>query len=93
MIDQVLSDQALALSTDIRVVATQGAMRAAADVSDSYDRQFLAGRKSWLDVMNAARELSQNETQLADLLSTQLTATWRLAIYTSGVAAVIEKPQ
>ena len=68
-------------------------MRAAADVSDSYDRQFLAGRKSWLDVMNAARELSQNETQLADLLSTQLTATWRLAIYTSGVAAVIEKPK
>jgi len=93
VIDQVLSDQALALSTDIRVVAIQAAIRAAADVSDSYDRQFLAGRKSWLDVMNAARELSQNETQLADLLATQLMATWRLAIYTSGVAAVIEKTQ
>ena len=89
--EQVLSDHALALSAQGRVAAIRASLRAAADVSESYDRQFLAGRKSWLDVMNAARELAQTETQLADLRSTQVVVTWRLAIYTRGVAAVIEK--
>jgi adhesin transport system outer membrane protein len=30
---------------------------AAADLQASYQRQFVAGRRSWLDVLNAAREL------------------------------------
>ena len=30
---------------------------AAADLQASYQRQFVAGRRSWLDVMNAAREV------------------------------------
>jgi adhesin transport system outer membrane protein len=30
---------------------------AAADLQGSYQRQFVAGRRSWLDVMNAAREV------------------------------------
>jgi adhesin transport system outer membrane protein len=57
-------------------------------VSGSYERQFLAGRKSWLDVMNAARELAQTETQLADLVSTQVLVTWRLVLNTGGVDAI-----
>ena len=89
--EQVLSDHALALSSHSRVASIKASLRAATEVSESYDRQFLAGRKSWLDVMNAARELAQTETQLADLRSTQVVVTWRLDIYTRGVAAVIEK--
>lgn len=30
-------------------------------IHESYVRQFIAGRKSWLDVMSAMREVSQNE--------------------------------
>ena len=89
--EQVLSDHMLAVSMVRRIAAIEASLRAAADVSESYDRQFLAGRKSWLDVMNAARELAQTETQLADLRSTQLVVSWRLAIYTRGVAAVTQK--
>jgi adhesin transport system outer membrane protein len=59
-------------------------------VSESYDRQFLAGRKTWLDVMNAARELAQTETLIADLLSTQVVASWRLSFYTRGIEAVTQ---
>jgi adhesin transport system outer membrane protein len=66
-------------------------LQAAGEVSTSYDRQFLAGRKSWLDVMNAARELAQTATQLAEVQATQVVATWRLVIYTSGVGAVTGK--
>ena len=86
--EQVLSDYALALSVASRMTSIHASLKAAEDVSASYDRQFLAGRKSWLDVMNAARELAQTETQLADLQSTQLVVTWRLAAYTRGIDAV-----
>ena len=89
--EQVLSDYAQAVSTASRTVSIQLSLKAAADVSTSYDRQFLAGRKSWLDVMNAARELAQTETQLADLQSTQVVVTWRLAAYTRGIDAVSEE--
>ncbi len=85
--EQVLADHALALSSQARLEALQGALKAATQVSESYDRQFLAGRKTWLDVMNAARELAQTEVQLADLAVSQVLATWRLAIY-GGVLAV-----
>ena len=89
--EQVLADYALAVSTVSRLASIKASLKAAADVSTSYDRQFLAGRKSWLDVMNAARELAQTETQLADLQSTQVVVTWRLAAYTRGIDAVSEK--
>jgi len=89
--EQVLSDYAQAVATVSRLASIQTSLKAAADVSTSYDRQFLAGRKSWLDVMNAARELAQTETQLADLQSTQVVVTWRLAAYTRGIDAVSEE--
>ena len=41
----------------------------AAEIIASYQRQFIAGRRSWLDVMNAVREaasarLSENEARV-----------------------------
>ncbi len=88
--EQVLSDHALAISIASRIAAISASLKAAEDVSSSYDRQFLAGRKSWLDVMNAARELAQIETQLADLQSTQVVVSWRLGAYTRGIDAVAQ---
>jgi adhesin transport system outer membrane protein len=58
-------------------------------VSDSYDRQFLAGRKTWLDVMNAARERIQTQIQIADSQATELVTSWRLLINTQGLAVAI----
>lgn len=81
--EQVLADYALATASAARLQALQASLDAAGDVARSYDRQFLAGRKSWLDVMNAARELAQTEAQIADIRSAQLVTTWRLAILTN----------
>jgi adhesin transport system outer membrane protein len=78
--EQVMTDFALATESEARLQALQASLAAADDVAKSYDRQFLAGRKSWLDVMNAARELAQTEAQVADIRSAQVVATWRLAI-------------
>jgi adhesin transport system outer membrane protein len=36
-------------------------------VMESYVRQFQAGRKSWLDLLNAAREMAQNQYALAEV--------------------------
>jgi adhesin transport system outer membrane protein len=88
--EQVLADHALAQSANVRLLAVQASLRSAQGVADSYDRQFLAGRKSWLDVMNAARELAQTETLIADLLSTQVVVSWRLHFYTHGTEAVTQ---
>lgn len=88
--EQVLTDQALALSSARRLQAVQAALNANVDVSASYDRQFLAGRKTWIDVMNAARELTQTEMQLADLQASLVAVSWRLAIYTRGIASLID---
>jgi adhesin transport system outer membrane protein len=87
--EQVFADYTLSASSQGRMVALQAALKAAVEVSQSYDRQFLAGRKTWLDVMNATRELAQIEVQLADIESTRVIATWRLAIYSQGLNAVL----
>ena len=88
--EQVLTDYAQALAAKSRLQSLQASLDAAAEVSASYDRQFLAGRKSWLDVLNAARELAQIAAQMADLQAAQVVVTWRLVAYTRGVQVLSE---
>ena len=53
-------------------------------VASSYDRQFLVGRKSWLDLMNAVREQAQTKVQLADAEGSLVGASRRLMVYIDG---------
>ena len=46
-------------------------------VRKSYYRQFLAGRKSWQEVMNSIREVSQLESQLAGVYGETILVNWR----------------
>ncbi len=55
-------------------------------ISDSYDRQYLAGRKSWLDLMNAVRERSQTMLALADAEASALLSSQKLQILIKGVS-------
>lgn len=50
-----------------RLKALENSALGAQKVLDSYQRQFQAGRKSWLDLLNAARELSQTQHQLSEI--------------------------
>jgi adhesin transport system outer membrane protein len=61
----------------------EGALQASQSVLESFERQFNAGRKSWLDLMTIAKDVAQNETQLAELRGSQLQTSWRLQILTS----------
>jgi adhesin transport system outer membrane protein len=82
--EQVLADHAQALSFQDRAKYLKSSLSAAQEVFESFERQFPAGRKSWLDLMTAARELAQSEVMMADLISQQLLITWRLALVTQS---------
>jgi outer membrane protein, adhesin transport system len=47
-------------------------------VLESYERQFVGGRKSWLDVLNSLRELTQLEISLAESRAVAAAAYYRL---------------
>lgn len=49
-----------------------------AEVTESYSRQYTAGRKSWIDVLNAVREATLSELAAEDARSQMLAASLRL---------------
>jgi adhesin transport system outer membrane protein len=54
-------------------------------VSESYDRLFLVGKKSWLDLMNAVRERKDTQVSLAEVQSQVLVTSRRLRLYSQGL--------
>lgn len=97
--EQVRSDYMQWVNSVRRTAFLAAAFAASEDVAESWSRQFLSGRKSWQEVMNAAREQAHNEAQLADVRAMAVVAAKRLVIYTEGVdglltlAALKEKKQ
>lgn len=49
-------------------------------VVDSYRRQFIAGRKTWLEVLNAVREKTSYEQQLLQVRSQMIGAFYKLQV-------------
>jgi adhesin transport system outer membrane protein len=58
------------------------------EISASYDRQFLVGKKSWLDLLNAVRERAQTNSLLADVEGSLVGASHRIKIYVYGTASI-----
>lgn len=56
-------------------------LKAATEVLASYDRLFIAGKRNWLDVLNAARELMQVENTLADVEALLAASYYRLRLH------------
>ncbi len=89
--DQIVSDYTMMLSYKARIAALESSLFTSKRVFESYSRQFLAGRKQWLDIMNAARDLINVEVKLADALSSRMVVTWRLEIMTHGPLSILKK--
>lgn len=83
--EQVAAEMAQAQSFTLRLRALDGALVSARTVFESFGRQFNAGRKSWLDLMTAARELATAEVQMAELSGAELLTAWRLQLLTQGL--------
>lgn len=51
-----------------------------AEVFESYTRQYTTGRKTWIDVLNAVREVTQADFQMADAQAQVVAAALRLRL-------------
>lgn len=63
-----------------RETSLVAAVAGAQIVVSSYQRQFIAGRKSWLEVLNAVRELSDYQVQLVQTRATLLESFYSLQV-------------
>lgn len=66
----------------VRAEVSQRARETAGNVSESYVRQFIAGRRSWLDVMNSLREYLTAQSSLLQAQVTAMSTSVRLNIRT-----------
>jgi adhesin transport system outer membrane protein len=80
--EKVAADYEEHLSSVERRRQILSTIEASAEVLSSYDRLFVAGKRSWLDVINAAREVIQARTALADIEAQRLAARARLRLHT-----------
>jgi outer membrane protein, adhesin transport system len=72
---------------DMEMARTQlenaiSAKTSAQDVAESYKRQYIIGRKAWLDVLNAVREATQSELFVVDAGAQVAASTLRIALLT-----------
>ena len=61
--------------------------------AQAWDRQFLAGRKSWMEVMNTVREVLQADLDLVDAETQILLGSWRLACLVETPEMALNKMQ
>ena len=89
--DQVRVELVALASLQDRLEQIEATLKSALSVQQSYDRQFFAGRRSWLDLMNAERERAQVQLQMADLQASLVATRYRIAILTQGGAGISER--
>ena len=79
--DAVLVDREEFSNAYAQISALQQSVNDSDAVLSSFERQFQASRKTWVDLLNQVRELAQNEYALADAQSTLMGAQLRLQLY------------
>ncbi|MFD1612632.1 TolC family protein [Sphingomonas tabacisoli] len=79
---QLAADFAENAAARERVIAGRTAAEAARGVTDSYQRLFVVGRRSWLDVMNAALEVTQAELAVQDAEVSAMASAARIGLRT-----------
>ena len=67
-------------AAEMQLLPTELLVNSTSDVVRSYLRQYTVGRKSWLDVLNAQRELVQAQQALTDHQAMLILASYRMKI-------------
>ena len=73
------------VASRLRLDNARQARSMSAEVFDSYTRQYTAGRKTWIDVLNAVREATQSEMAVADAAAQMAAAALRLRLLTGNL--------
>jgi adhesin transport system outer membrane protein len=66
------------------------ASKSSKEVYESYTRQYTAGRKTWLDVLNTVRESTQSDVAVTDASALLIGASLRLSLMTGNLKGVAE---
>ena len=74
------SDREEFVNARLRISAIEKAVEGSELVMASYKRQFEAGKKTWLDLLNSVRELAQNQYNQADARGTLMGSMYRLQL-------------
>lgn len=69
-------------STKDRISSSRAAAEATTNVTDSFMRQFITGRRTWLDVMNAVRESNAARVALAEAEISAMSSAARIQLRT-----------
>ena len=69
----------------MQLLPTKLLVESTSEVMESYLRQYTVGRKSWLDVLNAQRELVQARQALADHEAMVSMASYKIQILVGAV--------
>ena len=83
--EQIQTEWLMYTTSSARREALDRNEASSAQLSASYARQFDAGKKTWIDVMNAARELAQAQTQHAEALTNEIASAWRRQLLCLGL--------
>lgn len=81
LVEKVSADFEEHQSSLSRLADLQRTLKANAEVLASYERLFIAGKRGWLEVINAARELTQAQTALADVQALHQASATRLRLH------------
>lgn len=76
-----------------RLPSLKQSLASARLTAQAWDRQFLAGRKSWMEVMNTVREVLQADLDLVDAETQILLGSWRLACLVETPEMALNKMQ
>ena len=83
--EQIQTDYSSYKASIQRIPHLQNTYQNAVLTSSSWERQFLASKKQWLDLLNATREELQAELNLIDVLSAEVLLSWRLQLSAYGM--------
>jgi adhesin transport system outer membrane protein len=87
VVEAVTADWVDLQSLNAQIGDLQAQVRAQAQVHESYVRQYVAGRKNWIELLNAQRELAQARYALADAEWGVLRSHLRLELTTGELSA------
>ena len=78
--DGLVRDYSDYIAASGRLKSLEYTIASSQKVLESYKRLFLAGKRQWLDLVNASREVTQNYISLASLRATLIASSYRLAL-------------
>jgi adhesin transport system outer membrane protein len=90
--NQIFAQHAEFSSSLARLPSSLDAAASAERVRQSYLRQFISGRRSWLDVMNSFQETTSADISVVDAETTALSAMDRLLLLTGRWRLEIKDP-